>query len=34
MAHWRRDLLPMLPKHWPLVVYENTKDQFEVVRES
>ena len=22
----------MLPKHWPLVVYEKTKDQFEVVR--
>ena len=30
--HWRRDLLPMLPKHWPLVVYQKTKDQFEVVR--
>src|SRR5436190_7114940 len=29
---WRRDLLPMLPDHWPLVVYEKTKDQFEVVR--
>src|ERR1039458_8820795 len=29
---WRRDLLPMLPQHWPLVVYEKTKDQFEVVR--
>jgi len=29
---WRRDLLPMLPKEWPLVVYEKTKDQFEVVR--
>jgi DNA topoisomerase-3 len=29
--HWRRDLLPILPKHWPLVVYEKTKDQFEVV---
>jgi len=29
---WRRDLLPMLPEHWPLVVYEKTKDQFEVVR--
>jgi DNA topoisomerase-3 len=29
---WRRELLPMLPKHWPLVVYEKTKDQFEVVR--
>lgn len=30
--HWRRDLLPMLPREWPLVVYEKTKDQFEVVR--
>ncbi len=30
--HWRRDLLPMLPRAWPLVVYEKTKDQFEVVR--
>src|SRR3984893_8991321 len=30
--HWRRDLLPILPSHWPLVVYERTKDQFEVVR--
>jgi DNA topoisomerase-3 len=29
---WRRDLLPMLPKDWPLVVYEKTKDQFEIVR--
>src|SRR3981081_3138437 len=29
---WRRDLLPMLPRQWPLVVYEKTKDQFEVVR--
>src|SRR5205085_9901503 len=29
---WRRDTLPMLPKQWPLVVYEKTKDQFEVVR--
>jgi DNA topoisomerase-3 len=29
--HWRRDLLPIVPKHWPLVVYEKTKDQFEVV---
>jgi DNA topoisomerase-3 len=29
---WRRDLLPMLPERWPLVVYEKTKDQFEVVR--
>src|ERR1700752_307474 len=29
---WRRDLLPMLPREWPLVVYDRTKDQFEVVR--
>ncbi len=29
---WRRNLLPMLPTAWPLVVYEKTKDQFEVVR--
>jgi DNA topoisomerase-3 len=29
---WRREALPMLPEAWPLVVYEKTKDQFEVVR--
>ncbi len=29
---WRRESLPMLPDHWPLVVYDKTKDQFEVVR--
>ena len=29
---WRRNLLPMLPREWPLVVYEKTKPQFEVVR--
>src|SRR5690242_20997952 len=29
---WRRDLLPMLPRSWPLVIYEKTKDQFETVR--
>jgi len=29
---WRRDHLPILPKQWPLIVYEKTKDQFEVVR--
>ena len=29
---WRRDLLPMLPDSWPLVVGEKTKDQFETVR--
>ena len=28
---WRRDLLPMLPPEWPLVVYDRTRDQFEVV---
>src|SRR6059058_2501692 len=30
---WRRDLLPMLPDRWPLVVYEQTKDQFQTVRQ-
>jgi DNA topoisomerase-3 len=30
--HWRLDTLPMLPVDWPLVVGEQTKDQFEVVR--
>jgi DNA topoisomerase-3 len=29
---WRFDQLPILPGQWPLVVYERTKDQFEVVR--
>jgi DNA topoisomerase-3 len=29
---WRFDQLPILPAEWPLVVYEKTKDQFEVVR--
>ncbi len=29
---WRRELLPMLPSSWPLVIYEKTKDQFEVIR--
>lgn len=29
---WRRNLLPMLPAEWPLVVYDKTKDQFETVR--
>jgi DNA topoisomerase-3 len=29
---WRFDSLPMLPTTWPLVVYEKTKPQFEVVR--
>ena len=30
---WRRHLLPMLPEQWPLVVYEKTKDQFEMVKQ-
>jgi DNA topoisomerase-3 len=29
---WRRDLLPMLPREWPLVIYQKTKDQFETVK--
>jgi DNA topoisomerase-3 len=29
---WRFDQLPILPVEWPLVVYEKTKEQFEVVR--
>jgi DNA topoisomerase-3 len=29
---WRRESLPMLPQSWPLVVGEQTKDQFEIVR--
>src|SRR6476619_2183383 len=29
---WRREHLPMLPRDWPLVVSEETKAQFEVVR--
>lgn len=29
---WRRDLLPMLPEAWPLIVNEKTKDQFDVVK--
>ena len=29
---WRSDLLPMLPDRWPLVTYEKTRDQFEIVR--
>ncbi len=29
---WRRDQLPMLPQQWPLVIGDQTKDQFEVVR--
>ncbi len=29
---WSRSLLPMLPREWPLVVYEKTRDQFETVK--
>lgn len=29
---WRLDRLPMLPAEWPLVVSDQTRDQFEVVR--
>jgi DNA topoisomerase-3 len=29
---WRFEMLPMLPREWPLVVVENTRSQFEVVR--
>ena len=30
--YWRREMLPILPTHWPLVVYDKTKGQFEAVR--
>ncbi|MCP3963533.1 MAG: DNA topoisomerase III [bacterium] len=29
---WRRERLPMLPRQWPLVIPERTRDQFELVR--
>jgi DNA topoisomerase-3 len=29
---WRLETLPMLPGQWPLVVYERSKEQFEVVQ--
>ncbi len=29
---WRRQQLPMLPRKWPLVVSEATRDQFDLVR--
>jgi DNA topoisomerase-3 len=29
---WRRNTLPMLPRQWPLIVYEKTKDQFATVQ--
>lgn len=28
---WRREELPMLPERWPLIVSENTREQFETV---
>ena len=30
---WSRELLPMLPREWPLVVSDGTRSQFDVVRE-
>src|ERR1700722_18256004 len=30
--HWRLESLPILPDQWPLVVYERSKEQFEVVQ--
>ncbi len=29
---WRRELLPMLPQRWPLVVIEETRSQFAIVK--
>jgi len=29
---WRRETLPMLPRHWPLVVLDETKAQFRIVK--
>ena len=29
---WRRESLPLLPQRWPLMVGEQTREQFEVVR--
>ncbi|MCB1820439.1 MAG: DNA topoisomerase 3 [Candidatus Competibacteraceae bacterium] len=29
---WRRELLPMLPERWPLIVGDQTREQFETVR--
>ena len=28
---WRQTLLPMIPERWPLVVYDKTRSQFEIV---
>jgi DNA topoisomerase-3 len=30
---WRLEALPILPEQWPLVVYERSKEQFEVVQQ-
>src|SRR5947209_17464997 len=30
--YWNRATLPMLPREWPLVIYEKTKDQFATVQ--
>jgi DNA topoisomerase-3 len=30
---WRLETLPILPEEWPLVVYERSKEQFEVVQQ-
>jgi DNA topoisomerase-3 len=30
---WRLEALPILPDHWPLVVYERSKEQFEIVQQ-
>jgi len=30
---WRRELLPMLPREWPLVVLPGAEEQFAVLRE-
>ena len=29
---WRREDLPMLPERWPLIVFDSTRPQFEIVR--
>jgi DNA topoisomerase-3 len=28
---WRRESLPMLPKRWPLQVYDRTRDQYQIL---
>src|SRR5271170_8114686 len=30
---WRLEALPILPDHWPLVVYERSQEQFDVVQQ-